>query len=258
MVSYTDGDGTSESINSAATGVTAYNLVGGTGNDVMVGTTADDYLDGSTGNDNISGGNGNDILLGGQGSDILKGGNDNDSLRGGTGNDALTGGNGRDIFVFEASASANGADLIFDFTAGNGANRDVLDLSAFFGAAGATIVDGNTGSTTIDPVAAGLLAGGNHFFVATGTLGATATATGAAAALAGYTFDNGSKQAILFRDVLTPSTKGYLYLGTENLVDGNRTLEAAELRLVATVTMGNIDSTTISNLLAENLMLQTL
>lgn len=89
-------------------------------------------------------------LWGGAGDDLLLGGAGNDTLRGGGGNDTLRGGDADgDTFVFEASAAANGSDLIDDFTAGG----DQLDVTAFTGVA----VTG--GSAPIDAATGGTLAG---------------------------------------------------------------------------------------------------
>ena len=60
-----------------------------------------------------------------------------DLIRGAGGNDLLTGGIGVDTFVFEASASANGVDVIqgFDITVG-----DILDFSRFLNVTGTGLV----------------------------------------------------------------------------------------------------------------------
>ncbi|MFZ9759379.1 MAG: DUF4214 domain-containing protein, partial [Burkholderiaceae bacterium] len=60
-----------------------------------------------------------------------------DVIRGAAGNDLLTGGLGVDTFVFEASASVNGVDVIqgFDITVG-----DILDFSRFLNVTGTGLV----------------------------------------------------------------------------------------------------------------------
>ncbi len=113
---YTDGQGTAESVTSAAISAANFgirlvgtarrdelngtsgndNLIGGDGNDDLIGGHGDDDLIGGDGNDNLDGGTGNDKLGGGAGNDNLDGGAGNDNLSGGNGNDNLSGGNGND------------------------------------------------------------------------------------------------------------------------------------------------------------------
>ncbi|WP_270672189.1 retention module-containing protein [Aeromonas sp. QDB17] len=108
-----------------------YELYGNSSNNVITGGALNDYLDGGAGNDTLNGGAGNDTLIGGLGNDSLSGGAGNDLLIGGKGSDTMTGGNGHDIFKWLAGdADTTGTiDTITDFTAGSGANADVLDLS---------------------------------------------------------------------------------------------------------------------------------
>ena len=70
-----------------------------------------------------------DILTGSAKNDLIIGGAGDDTLMGGKGADTLTGGAGADHFVYtattESTVSANGQDLITDFTSG----QDKIDLS---------------------------------------------------------------------------------------------------------------------------------
>ena len=69
-------------------------------------------------------------------------------------------------------------------------------------------------------------------------------------ALNGMKVTNGSSQAILLTDLINPN-KGYLFFGNEARLDVGNTFQAAELRLVASITF----SDTLDNLSASNLML---
>ncbi|MFG1375891.1 peroxidase family protein [Xanthobacter autotrophicus] len=94
-VSFTDGDGYSESVTSAATGVVGDLFVGANAtNNTFNGTAGDDIATGGNpgglfgivgGNDTLNGNAGNDVLDGLGGSDTLNGGAGNDTLRGGDG-----------------------------------------------------------------------------------------------------------------------------------------------------------------------------
>lgn len=123
-VSYTDGDGTLETVISAGTEVVGelYNgnnsannpaltngediANGNGGADILRGLGGIDILNGGAGNDNLDGGNDNDTLDGGVGADILLGGDGDDIIRGGAnvgttidGNDTLVGGAGADTMT---------------------------------------------------------------------------------------------------------------------------------------------------------------
>ncbi|WP_299624285.1 calcium-binding protein [uncultured Tateyamaria sp.] len=91
---------------------------GGSGDDTLLGANGNDVLDGGDGSDVLAGEDGNDLLLGGGGSDTLSGGADSDEIAGGAGNDVLIGGAGADTFVFFATDSASGTDLVTDFELG--------------------------------------------------------------------------------------------------------------------------------------------
>jgi Ca2+-binding RTX toxin-like protein len=105
-------------------------LDGGAGEDQLYGEDGDDTVRGGAQNDRLDGGNGNDNLQGQEGDDLLYGQAGNDILDGGVGNDILTGGAGLDVFRFsflsDSGLSQSSADLITDFTIGQG---DLIDLS---------------------------------------------------------------------------------------------------------------------------------
>jgi trimeric autotransporter adhesin len=94
-----------------------YELVDGSGRQVIAGCFERFDFIGGSGNDSISGGLGIDHIDGGTGSDVLFGGE---------GADVLTGGAGVDIFRCEVAQDGT-VDLITDFDAAAG---DILDLRA--------------------------------------------------------------------------------------------------------------------------------
>jgi Ca2+-binding RTX toxin-like protein len=96
---------------------------------LVAGSTATATVAGGDINFSITGGSGADSIISGSGVDTISGGSGADTIKGAVGNDSITGGSGADTFVFEASATVNGADTITDFTVGS--SGDVLDFSAF-------------------------------------------------------------------------------------------------------------------------------
>ena len=66
---------------------------------------------GATSAYNVTGGSGNDMLIGGTGNDTLTGGNGNDTIIGGAGNDSASGGSGNDVFE-TVIANLTSADTI--------------------------------------------------------------------------------------------------------------------------------------------------
>lgn len=131
-----NGGGGNDVIYSGADAASTDDLLGGAGNDTIYGGDGVDNIDGGTGNDVLYGGSGIDTVEGGSGADSIFGGADGDYLYGDAGDDIitggagdgasddLTGGDGADTFVFSAG---DGADLILDFSQGEG---DLIDLSA--------------------------------------------------------------------------------------------------------------------------------
>ena len=78
----------------------------------MLGVRGNDALHGLGGNDSVLGGVGQDRIFGETGRDTLRGGAGNDTLTGGAGNDRLFGDLGLDRFVFAAGL---GVDLVHGF-----------------------------------------------------------------------------------------------------------------------------------------------
>jgi len=217
----------------------------GTGNaraNQLIGNTGDNLLRGLAGNDLLLGDAGQDQLIGGAGADTLRGGADNDRLIGGA---------GADLLVLEDSAAANGSDKLLNLQAGLGG--DVVDLSAFFGPAGATALDGNPGGgTSLDALTLPQVLSGQHLFAVAGDFGSDGpSAKELATLLQGTRVDDGSHQAILVQDLL--SGQGHLFFVEERADDGNNRLQAAELHEVAQLTLeGGLPS---SALWAENFLL---
>ena len=90
VVTYTDDQGTVETVTSPATAVLGDNYVGTNANNTRVGNEGDDHLLGLGGADTLSGIGGDDILDGGLDNDTLNGGDGNDTLIGGTNGGADT------------------------------------------------------------------------------------------------------------------------------------------------------------------------
>jgi hypothetical protein len=126
--------------NAFDTGTDIVNLIGSTGNETLTGTSIAAV---------ISGGAGVDIITGGAGADTITGGAGADSMTGGGGVDVFSYGvTVGDLGTFAGGAAATGADVITDFTAGNGG--DVLRF------ANALIGDGNGTFTTSSLATAGI------------------------------------------------------------------------------------------------------
>ena len=136
VVSYTDLQGTAETVTSAATTVTgdfipanaaAQTLTGTEGQDIILGGGGadtlnglgeDDLLDGGAGNDVINAGAGNDTLTGGAGNDILNGDNGNDTINYtmGDGVDTVNGGVGFDTLTITGTPGNDTLDVLYNGT----------------------------------------------------------------------------------------------------------------------------------------------
>jgi Ca2+-binding RTX toxin-like protein len=213
VVSYTDDNGTNETVTSAATTVVgdfiAANaasqtltgnagddlIFGGGGNDTLIGLAGGDTLDGGTGNDSLVGGDGNDSLVGGAGVDTLNGGNGDDTLTGGAGNDVINAGTGSDIINYTIG---DGADAVVGGTGpGVGPANTDLDTLNIIGTAGSdtlavvfngTVLTGVAGGTVaeIERVNADLLGGSDALSYGTGTTAAVSVNLAAGSA-SGFT-----------------------------------------------------------------------
>ncbi|VVS97178.1 peroxidase family protein [Rhizobium sp. EC-SD404] len=158
-VSFTDGDGYSETVFSGPTQVVGDDWNGiPFVNNTFNGTAGDDIADGVS--PIIFGGA--DTLNGNGGNDILNGNGGNDTINGGAGNDTINGGAGTDVAVF-AGAAGNFA------LAHSGTNIIVTDVT------------GAEGSDTLTAIETLRFAGVNYSVVA-GTTGNNANLNGAAGA----------------------------------------------------------------------------
>ncbi len=173
-ISYTDNDGTVETLTSPSSAFVKFGdqvilgtdgddaLSGSAGNDLISGGLGEDFLLGSGGSDTLNGNDGDDILLGGGGSDSLFGNLGDDTLFGGRGSDTLDGGAGRndlhgmsgnDLLIgnneAEKMLGGTGRD-----TASGGGGEDTLiggtgdDL--IDGGAEDDIIEGGSGADTMD------------------------------------------------------------------------------------------------------------
>ena len=176
-VTYTDDQGTTETVVSAATGIVgdeiiaggAANTINGTagddfilaggggdtvnglggsdeihgegGTDILRGGEGNDLIFGEAGADQIFGDNGNDILDGGAAADVIDGGEGNDTITGGLGNDTLLGGNGNDIFNYTIGDGAGTLD--------GGAGTDTLRIIGTDGADTLNVVFNGTALSTV-------------------------------------------------------------------------------------------------------------
>jgi Ca2+-binding RTX toxin-like protein len=173
------------------------------------------------------------VLTGNGAANALSGADGNDTLAGGAGNDTLAGGAGFDHFHFEASASANGVDVLTDFMSSK-SGGDVLDFSAFFGASGANIMDGNAkGGDSFDVFTAPTTLSGQNVLSVQDVLdGATPTSSDVAQLLSGFKFSQGAHEAVVVKDTSTGT--GYVFFGIDG-ADANKSLDAGELALAGTV-----------------------
>ena len=168
--SYTDGEGSSESVFSAATAQVS-SLSGLT----LTGTAAADVLNGGTANDTLYGLAGNDKLNGNAGNDTLDGGTGLDTMAGGLGNDTYIVDNAGDKIT---ENTAGGTDLVQvnistaggTFTLGNNVEHATLLNTVAFNLTGnalANILTGNAAANVLNGGAGAdtlIGGGGNDIF----------------------------------------------------------------------------------------------
>lgn len=161
-----DGGG---ALDTVYTGLATYSIGTVAGIERLIGTAGTGQnLTGNTLNNLMYGNAGNDTLIANAGNDSLYGGNGNDVLAGGAGNDVLTGGGNNDAFVFNTALGASNIDTIVDFSV----PQDTIRLeNAIFTA-----------------------------LTATGVLGASAFALGAAATTAAQRIIYNNTTGALFYD----------------------------------------------------------
>jgi len=189
---------------------TTKTITGTAKNDNLVGTRSSDVLNGLNGNDKLSGLGGSDRLNGGRGNDVLNGGPGDDVLNGGPGRDVMTGGPGKDSYACTPGDVVH-ADLA-DAIPATCTNVLGLPPPAQMSIADASIVEGNTGSTTLS-FQVTLAAASPYVVTAT-----YATADGSAAAGSDYVAANGS---LMFNPGETSKTVGVT-------INGDTTVEPDE------------------------------
>ena len=147
---------------------TAQNTIGA-GTDTLTGF---ENLTGSAFDDTLTGNSVANILTGGLGADIISASGGADRLDGGAGNDSLTGGTGADTFVY---AAGGGADVVTDFSHGQGDRIDVTGVPGIFSLGdiqsratqqGAnTVIDfGNGDTLTLQNITLAALVAGDFIF----------------------------------------------------------------------------------------------
>lgn len=239
-------------------------LQGQSGSDALFGGSGDDLILGGDGDDQAAfnavvhgiavrgsglvGGYGNDMILGGKGADQLAGHHGNDTLYGGEGDDLLVGdGAGtpwmrgeqdHDVFVFTGAAS-DGVDTVKDFSTFRN-DHDVIDLSRFFGPAGATLLDGTPGSgDDFDPLTGPVATLGQNVLSFDAALGHAPDAGDLAALLAGSSFEAGAKQAFLVHDSAGGNQGSmWLFVGADRAGDQDTAITQQELRLIGELSLG--------------------
>ena len=115
-VSYTDDQGTTETITSAVTTVTGDFIPANAADQTLTGTHGQDLIFGGEGADTLNGLGEDDLLDGGAGSDLLDGGAGNDSFNYalGQGVDTVQGGAGTDTLNITGTAGHNVLDVVYD------------------------------------------------------------------------------------------------------------------------------------------------
>ena len=163
VVTYTDDNGTPETVMSAATTVVGdfFNgggatddftgnegedlAFGGGGGDTLIGLGGNDRLNGEGGEDDIFGGAGNDVITGDAGEDVLNGeaGNDTFQYAIGDGADEVDGGTELDTLSITGTAGGNVLDVVFNGTSltefENGTVVNVESVTADLGAGNDTL-----------------------------------------------------------------------------------------------------------------------
>ena len=255
-VTYTDDQGTTETVVSAPTGITGDEIITGGGAQTITGTAGDDIVLAGGGNDTVNGGDGDDLLNGEAGNDTLIGGLGADTLDGGLGNDNLQGGAGNDILI----GGANGGNDTLNGGAGNdrmtgGAGSDIYTVDSLgdiviedVGAAGTDRVDTTLAAYTLAANVENLTYIGAGSFVGTGNaLGNVITGGTLADTLNGEggndTLNGGNGNDTLNGGVGNDTLNGGNGADTMNGGDGNNSFDGGA---GADVMTGGIGTDTLS------------
>jgi Ca2+-binding RTX toxin-like protein len=155
VTTYTDDNGTAETVISTPTDVVGAHVVGNANAQTLPGTAGADLILGGGGNDNLQGLGGDDrlfgeagadTLAGGIGADLLDGGTEADTLNGGDGNDTLFGGAG----TFVDTMNGEGGNDSLDGGAGNDVMTGGDGDDSLFGGDGNDNMQGNAGNDSLD------------------------------------------------------------------------------------------------------------
>lgn len=184
VVTYTDDQGTPETVTSAASGAIGFHLIGNNNANVQNGGAFDDWLQGLGGADTLIGNAGADLLEGGLGADTLVGGIGADRMIGGAGNDTVVVEDATDVIIelvgegndvvqtaLAALTLADNVEVLNYTGAGNFAGTGNAQANSITGGAGADTLDGGAGNDT--------LAGAGGADTLTGGLGADSLSGGA-------------------------------------------------------------------------------
>ncbi len=194
-------------------------IFAGNGNNTVNAGDGVNQVQTGTGNDTITTGSGADAIGSGAGDDIIRTGAGADLVASGAGGDSIDLGvdSVKDTVVFEASAAANGSDVITGFTTG----VDKLDLQLMTSDSAATMVSGNL---TVEA--------GNVYFLASGLSSVADSISASAAAItAGAVWTNGSVGAVAFF-VVNDDNSSAIY---EYIEAGGAGITVGELTLMGTV-----------------------
>ncbi|HZX26398.1 MAG TPA: choice-of-anchor L domain-containing protein [Telluria sp.] len=248
-VSYTDGHGTAEAVQSAATAsVAAAPLTGTDASDSLTGTAAADQLFGLGGNDTLSGAAGDDLLDGGAGSD---------SMLGGAGNDRYVVDAATDKVIETTTATsktdAGGTDTVeasVSWTLGNYVENLVLTGTAALNGSGNALANSLTGNGAANALSglAGndILDGGAGNDLLNGGAGSDALTGGSGADV--FRFDSAPGVGV---DTLVDFAGGVDSIQLENAVFKKLTapgaLSAANFRASADGTAGDANDYVLYN-----------
>jgi Ca2+-binding RTX toxin-like protein len=227
VVTYTDDQGTLETVTSAATTVVGDSIPANGLAQTLTGTEGQDSILGGGGIDTIFGLGENDIIDGGTGADTIFGGSGNETITGGAGADVIRGEAGNDLILYTIG---DGGDAVFgdadvDTLAISGTTNNetlgvVFDGTVLTNFGGGSVAD-------VEIITASLL-GGTDTLSYAGTGGAVSVTVNLAVGTAsGFTsiagFENvtgGNGSDLLIGDAGANSLNGGVGGGNDTLVGG--------------------------------------
>lgn len=245
VLKFSDGDGSSATLNAKALATGIKEVTGGDGDDVISFGSA---YDSTPTHVKVFGGKGGDVISTGAGNDLISGGCGNDTLTGEAGSDVLTGGSGADYFVYskpsDGGAFVEGAlmagDTITDFSALDGDKiRLLADLNWGSGTSAGTMIGTNGNLVHEVSYGAGITltaaAGGDNLVQLVSAGLATSTVTDLVT-LADLNTALGGMSSVVITDeriFAFNSADGHFALYYWQAADADATLDANELTLLA-------------------------